>query len=748
MSRHRVIPSRKLHWRIPMLAAIALLCCFDARAAEPPEAAASTTPAGDGNDGALTVDDGPAQALSGESLAALDATDGARPERTQENPAVLAKVVVTASRRDSELLDSPVAITVVGPERIERAVNPSVADLLREVPGVFVVDNTIAGMQRLRIRGEDARRGMILLDGQEISDHSTFGPGLLIDPSFIERIEVVRGPHSTLYGSRAAGGVVNVITRKRPSGPVEAEAGSAFSGATDGWRVDGTLAARRDGFWMRASGAGVDNSNRNIPSGKLVDTENNAEAAMVQGGWTGDNHDLRLLYDLYDLASSAATPDELVDGTLISKYHMDLPRRDRDRVAAFYDGWDLLPVLRRVHVDAYWQSIDRRITQDIAGLVLPPSAPPTRYDYANDDRDTIDTWGLNALAEWTPHEDHRVVSGFQYIGDGLDKTVDRFGTLTKGAIVTPVADSLVTDAGIWTTALYVEDTWSFAERWQLVAGLRWYHVESELEESNDPALVPNSQGDDEVVGAAALVWNPVDPLHVRASWSQGYVYPTLLQLHTGSLFGQGNITRPNPNLAPETSNNYEIGARWQNELVAVDTAAFYNEAEDYIASVSAADAPESGWPAYERTYTNLDSAETYGIEAFASVLVGTTGAEAYGVLTWLHRRLEFETFTTSNSGLPELSGRAGLRWQRDVPLGLRVYVDGWVEAGGDAKEKTSRSLTETSSWATVNFAFGLEHEHGWFGVELKNLADERYRPTTQELTQPGRHVNVGIRLEY
>jgi hemoglobin/transferrin/lactoferrin receptor protein len=687
-------------------------------------------------------------AASPVQVAAVSADSAAAKPAPGERALMLATTVVTATRHESDTLKAPVAITVVGPERIERSVNPSVADLLREVPGVFVVDNTIAGMQRLRIRGEDARRGMVLLDGQEISDHSSFGPGLLIDPSFIERIEVVRGPHSTLYGSRAAGGVINVITRKRPEREVEATLASGYSGATDGWRADGMFAVRKGGAWMRASGAGMDNNDRDTPEGPLDDTSNDAESALIQAGWSDDTHDLRMLYDFYDLSSRAATPDSLVDGSVISKYHMDMPQRDRDRVAAFYDGKNLLPGLERVHLDAYWQQVDRRLTQDIAGLVLPPSPPPTRYDYANDDRDTIDTWGLNAQADWKPHRDHLLTTGLTWIDDTLDKVVDRTGTLTKGPLVTPVDESLQTDAGIWTTALFAQDTWSFLEDWQLTAGVRWYHVHSVLDDSNDPLLVPGSESDDAAVGSASLVWNPLKPLALRASWGQGYVYPTLLQLHTGSLFGQGNITRPNPNLDPETSNNWELGARWQDSRYALDTAVFYTLSDDYIAAVSAADAPEAGWPAYERTYTNLDSAETWGVEAAGRALLGRTGAEAYGVLTYLRRELEFATFKTAKSGLPELSGRVGLRYEHELPFGSNGYVDLWVAAGGESEEKTSRSTTSTGGWSTVNVSMGIEHEHGWLGIELLNIADESYRPTTQELVQPGCHMNVGARIEF
>ena len=91
---------------------------------------------------------------------------------------------------------------------------------LQDIPGVEITDNSLAGRKQIRIRGEASSRVLILIDGQEVTYQragDNYGVGLLIDESALERVEVVKGPYSVLYGSQAIGGIVNFITKKGES---------------------------------------------------------------------------------------------------------------------------------------------------------------------------------------------------------------------------------------------------------------------------------------------------------------------------------------------------------------------------------------------------------------------------------------------------------------------------------------------------------------------------------------------------
>jgi len=134
-----------------------------------------------------------------------------------------ADIVLTPSRSPQAIQRAGSAITVIRGEDIEKAPVRSTADIFRAVPGVFVTEDGGPGQAaRLRIRGGEARHTLVLVDGMRANDPSNgaaeFDLNTLVAGD-IERIEVLRGPQSALYGSDALGGVVNIITRKGRGGP-------------------------------------------------------------------------------------------------------------------------------------------------------------------------------------------------------------------------------------------------------------------------------------------------------------------------------------------------------------------------------------------------------------------------------------------------------------------------------------------------------------------------------------------------
>ncbi|MDD2337110.1 MAG: TonB-dependent receptor plug domain-containing protein [Geobacteraceae bacterium] len=157
----------------------------------------------------------------------------------------LEEIVVTANRNEAALDEIGSSISVITREEIDRSKKPFVLDLLRTVPALDVVQSGgPGGLTSVSIRGAASEYTLVLLDGVRMNDPST--PGASYDfanltTDNIERIEVLRGPQSTLYGSDAMGGVINIITRQgtgKPSGFVSAEGGS-FGTATEKAAISG-----------------------------------------------------------------------------------------------------------------------------------------------------------------------------------------------------------------------------------------------------------------------------------------------------------------------------------------------------------------------------------------------------------------------------------------------------------------------------------------------------------------------------
>ncbi|RQD74868.1 MAG: TonB-dependent receptor [Halanaerobium sp. MSAO_Bac5] len=137
------------------------------------------------------------------------------PVGAQEDVIDLDEVVVTASRYEEAIMDTPVSIEVISQEDIAQSTSQNVADLLNTYTGVSIRDG--GGPSRLKqvsIRGASPTQVLILLDGQPINDPQGGGFELgLIPTNNIERIEVIKGPASVIYGANAMGGVVNIITK-------------------------------------------------------------------------------------------------------------------------------------------------------------------------------------------------------------------------------------------------------------------------------------------------------------------------------------------------------------------------------------------------------------------------------------------------------------------------------------------------------------------------------------------------------
>ena len=135
------------------------------------------------------------------------------------------EVVISATRNESSVTDIPARVNVISPAIIKSVVSTTVDDLLATVPGLnisrsFGIFSHKASITMRGLSGNEQARVLVLLDGIPVNkaDGGSVNWNLL-DPDMIERIEVVKGPGSAVYGSNAMGGTINIITRK-PSGPL------------------------------------------------------------------------------------------------------------------------------------------------------------------------------------------------------------------------------------------------------------------------------------------------------------------------------------------------------------------------------------------------------------------------------------------------------------------------------------------------------------------------------------------------
>jgi hemoglobin/transferrin/lactoferrin receptor protein len=179
--------------------------------------------------------------------------------------------------------------------------------------------------------------------------------------------------------------------------------------------------------------------------------------------------------------------------------------------------------------------------------------------------------------------------------------------------------------------------------------------------------------------------------------------------------------------------------RLQRGGLVVDATAFYTESEDYIHHQSCA--PQDNCPGRrDRIYLNIGESQAHGVELYTAFTGGPWGLQPYANLTWMERRNEFDEFSTWDTGVPALSGRAGLRWEGALYSVPALWTDFYVrgESSSDVEEPDSirNELDEKDSWVTVNLATGIDfgsQRQYQVALELVNLTDKSYIASTENL---------------
>lgn len=656
-------------------------------------------------------------------------------------------VRVSAAKHEMEMADVPMSVSVVDGEAVTKSDAATVADLLEDVPGVQVSTNGPAGMKYVNIRGEGNSRTVILIDGQKISEQKSMeGIPILAAVQDIERVEVVKGPASVLYGSNAIGGVVNIITKKGAKedgvhGSVGLRGDSGTHGIDQYYSLDG----RFGDFSARVSFSDENHGDVESPKGRL------------------DNTDYRLqnttAYLAYDISENATLglKTEVFRGRINSfsnteGFQPSLPSWDRDKVGLFLDVKDITDAFVKFHADAFYQKTDKDFDQD-GVIAMGMMSVPMHVDTRN----KLYSYGMNLQADFAFADQHYLIVGADLEYQDLDASTQTrmtFPAMMGGEYLSSRPD----DAGVLTAALYAQDEWSFADGWALTLGARGTYVKNELDATTQTLSyrgtteTPISSRDDEDAHATfsvSLVNTQIENWTFRGTVAQGYRYATINELYIGSaMYGTDGTFRPNPDLDPESSTTYEIGVRYDNEKLNVDATFFYTDAEDYINYKTVGDVT---------TPENVESARTFGLEVAASYLFEideNTSLKPYSVLTFMRRRFDDGDSSTYETGDPELYGKLGFRGA--YRESNRAW---WADLNMRASSDSNDGDATTAGWATYNFSVGVDitpsRENPYFekltvAFGVDNITDKAYQIAgySDGFWQTGRSYWLSLKYDF
>jgi outer membrane cobalamin receptor len=644
---------------------------------------------------------GPAGAAALISLIALQAVPGpvraqdagpARGEAAGEGPL---RVTITQARRPVPLSRRPESTTVVGRSDIEARPTAGVAELLRQVPGLAVDQaGGPGGVGSVYLRGTDPNHALVLIDGVRVNDPTNTRGGSFdlstLDPLTIERIEVVRGPLSSVYGSDAIGGVINVITREGRATPENAAAAAI---GTEGYRRVGAQATGPVGDALRfALTAGLLDQGEPVEGGGLI---NRTLTAKLHSAPRADTR-LTLAGRFAD-TDARSFPDDSGGPRLAAIRESDRRAIEEASLGAAIDH--PLTDWWRVDLGAgfSWRTEDVSSPGVAPGLRDPFGIPASESD------------SLYRRLQLTLANRFEPAPGVTLsLGGGLERERgSSAGELLFPGFSLPTRFSL--DRRVYS---------GFAEA-EYAPGALVLSAGARVDASHgfEPALSPR-------LGALYRLEGTGTTL--RANWGRGFRLP--------SFFSLGNPVVGNPDLRPERSVGWDVGVLQELGSAGLTLGATYfqNRVESLIDF-------EEGPPP---RLVNRSAATSRGVELTAE-WEATPELSARGQLTYTRTRLDEDPEPLRNR--PRWRGSGEVRWRPAEAwrLGATVSHTGTVFDSsiptGDVRLSPYTTVGLDAAWSPRP---NLELQVG-----VENLLDADYEEAVG-FPAPGPLFRAGLRVTF
>ncbi|WP_425935143.1 ligand-gated channel protein [Aeromonas rivipollensis] len=623
-------------------------------------------------------------------------------------------MVITASGFQQKIEDSAASISVVTREQLEKRAYRDVTDALKDVPGVVITGG--GSSSDISIRGMGAKYTLMLVDGKRVDSRGTRpnsdGPGIeqgwLPPLQAIERIEVVRGPMSSRYGSDAMGGVINIITRKSTSM-------TAWQGSV---HADSTF-------------------QENKASGDLFQSDAYTAGALVDG-LLGMRLNGQLSYRGEDQFENGFAEQEMRSGTAVFSltpdehnsvdFEVSRGLQDRDRTPG-----ESISAKAKPNLSTY-ERTNYAITHD------------GRYDFGSSasylQREESTNPGrqmkmLNTIADTHTQivlGDHYLSVGGQYRYEDLQDQGNQLNTANR-------ADQLTR----WSWALFVEDEWALTDSFALTGGVRM-----DRDQNYGSHWSPRLYG----------VWHPAEFWTLKGGVSTGYRSPDLRMsaANWGQATGGGTqdgMLVGSPALQPEKSISEEIALLWDGRQgLNAGLTLFNTDFKDKIAETRrCTNKQDPACTLNGHTYDfisdriNVDEANMRGVEGTANWAINQQWSLASSYTFTQSEQKSGPMAGLALNQMPRHMFNTTVDWQTSEALGLWSRVN--------FRSKTSDYLSRVKmAEGTPSYTFfdtGLVYKANQalsVTASIYNLLDKKVDYASYGTVLDGRRYNLGLTYQF
>ncbi|MCF8044859.1 MAG: TonB-dependent receptor [Desulfarculaceae bacterium] len=628
-----------------------------------------------------------------------------------EEPVIMDRVIVSVTRSETPVEKAGGnSVTVVDEKEIETSKAATAKEILETVPGITTTSNGGPGTKTsVFMRGADSKNTLIMIDGIMVNDPSSANRDANlsdINADNIERIEVIRGAMSVMYGSNATAGIINIITKKgkgKPSFTASAETGSYGT-----YKETAGVSGAMDRFGYSASASRTDiqgysianDDNNDIPHDGNTDEEDGYENTTLSGK-----------------AGVDLTDDFRVSGAvryIDSESELDDTHSPDGYSGDNFTGWPSTPNPTG--------PTDKRIESErIFGKITAENSfgngffnSSLSYGYSNHDRQAFNNDGTEnydydgTVDQYSWHGDlnfdtHTLTVGADYMDESMESQ-----------------SSGIEDAEADTQSVWVQDQLFIGESAVVIAGVR-YDDHEKFGGKATYRLAPS------------YTFEKYDTT-VRANFGTGFRSPSLYELYSS----YGNTA-----LDPEESTGWDIGVEkgFINDKYTVGVTYFETDYEDKIEWVM------TDPMTFDGEYRNLSGkTETSGVESFVKWVPSDT----------LSCRLDYTYTETRDPDGKRLVRRpyhkVNLHTRyRFLEKGIVNVSASWVDdrkASEYASDKNGNPVDTLDDYYLVNLAASWDfNRHVQLYARIDNLLDEYYEEAFSYATA-GLSGYVGLKLTY
>ena len=641
----------------------------------------------------------------------------------------LSEFVFTVNKNTHSPLEQTTIPMMLSKEAITESVTQNIPEILNKQPGVSLAGQ--AYHTAPSIRGLARKRVVVMVDGEKVSsERNTGASATFINPFEIDKIEIFKGPYSTLYGSDAIGGVINIIPKKfehpfyfdKIGGRLDA----SYKSVNEGRNINLAINGKAKKMFYHLNAGYRDATDTRIPD----------EDKLMNSFFEEKHIGGKVIYSI-DKKNQLTIKSSYSKGGPIGKPGYDIfTDAVHDYDNHFISGIEY----QLMNISKYLSKAKLKFSRHMheIGSVVAKHKLGVNPDDDKlvDNRKELSGVDYTVLFDThlTINDQFKILTGFDgYFRKNIDIEEQKVVTnYNSGIFMMSSSDILLSDASQDSYGVFAQADYLLTSDLFINGGMRWNYITTEYQSKSG-----NGTNNSSFSGNMGLSYNLYEQFNIKANVGSAFRAPDIKEMYI-STTTPGGLNIGNPDLVPEQSLNFDLAFTYNNEMNLTQLSLFHNRINDMIILDW-----DNNSANREGIFKNIGEGLLYGVEFSINQKI-TRKFSTYLNLTKIYG---FDSATNDElMDVPPFQLNSGVAYNFDNQLRLK-FSGRYSARQSDVAEDDS--ITE--SFTTFDFSAGYTlAENIRVNFSVANIFNEKYREHQQFewMHAPARSVNVGMNFNF